>query len=65
MAVTKLVIPGPFCAIAMAIFPGRARIAVADQAAIGLVSLPSELMPAFGNRSEIGMKAEPNDAKAC
>ena len=62
--VTKLVIPGPFCAIAIAIRP----VARAYPSAI-IPALPSwaqsqKVMPAAGNRSEIGIIAEPMIPKA-
>jgi hypothetical protein len=64
-AVTKLVMPGPFWAIIMHIFP-EARV---NPSAI-IPPDPSwaqsqKVMPARGKRSEIGMKADPMIPNAC
>ena len=64
-AVTKLVMPGPFWAIIIDILP----LARVKPSAI-MPPEPSwaqsqKVMPAFGNRSEIGMNAEPMMPNAC
>jgi len=55
IGVTKPVMPGPFCAMAIAIFPVEAGVAVADQAAIGFVATSQKVMPACGK--QIGRSA--------
>ena len=64
-AVTKFVIPGPFCAIIMDISPVARVYPSAIIPADPSCAQSQNLMPACGNKSEIGIMAEPMIPNAC
>ena len=65
VAVTKFVIPGPFCAIIMDISPVARVYPSAIMPADPSCAQSQNLMPACGNKSEIGIMAEPMIPNAC
>ena len=62
---TKLVMPGPFCAIIIAILPLARVKPSAIMPPEPSCAQSQKVMPALGKRSEIGMKADPMMPKAC
>src|SRR6201982_3398867 len=57
--------PGPFCAIAIAILPVERVYPSQIRPPLFSCATSQNVMPAFGKRSEIGMKADPMMPKAC
>ncbi len=65
MAVMKPVTPGPFWPMAMDIVPVARLKPSAMMPALVSCAQSQNLMPAFGNRSDTGIMAEPIMPKAC
>ena len=65
MGVMKLVMPGPFWAIAMAILPVARVYPSQMKPPLDSWATSQKVMPAAGKRSEIGMNADPIMPNAC
>ena len=65
LGVTKPVTPGPFCAMAIDILPVERVKPSAIRPALVSCAQSQNVIPAFGNRSETGIMAEPIIPNAC